>query len=483
MPAAAIDGRDPQLNTRHRAAPTQPRSAASRVLLPPVSEESVLRQAIVAARRALALLHRDTTRPAEPPVSPAPPPAASFGAHRRARLLRLDSPERLVPVVALSIVLVASITAAPGLAGIYGPVGGTSGTGLSPRLVVGGEAGPFSADPFAPGDDYDRDLDLGELVDGGPSGMAPGSGADDEAAGAAPTGAADESVEGQFLADGTLLKPVVIDPTVEDSRDKLRTYTVQQGDTLTGIARRFGVSMMTVWWANKLKSKDELRVGQKLIIPPTSGLVITVAEGDTLEALAAKHKVKAAEIVEFNGLTDETLVLGQVLVVPDALGKAIATPKPTPRSVAAARPRTITSRSSGGTRVRTPAQYTGGVFAWPVAGGYISQYYRPGHPAIDIAADYGTAVRAAAAGTVIFSGWKSNGGGYQIWIAHGSGLYTTYNHLSSLAARTGERVRRAEMIGRIGTSGWSTGPHLHFEVWRGAVWGGGRRVNPLAYLR
>jgi murein DD-endopeptidase MepM/ murein hydrolase activator NlpD len=443
-----------------------------------------LRQATVAARRALAWLHRDTTSPFETPGSRVTPAAALFGAHRRPRRLRLDSPERLVPVVALSIVLVASITAAPGMAGVLGPVGGTTGAGDTPRLVVGGESGPFGAEASAPDQEYDNDLDLGELVDGGVAGSVSVGGPGEDGIVATDTGSdVAESVEGQFLADGTLLKPVVIDPTVEDSRDQLRTYTVRPGDTLTGIARRFGVSMMTVWWANKLKSKDELHVGQKLVIPPASGLVVTVGEGDTLEALATRYKVKAAEIVEFNQLSDETLVLGQVLVVPDAHGKAIATPKPTARPVVAAKPRTSTGRNTGGTRVRPPSRYTGGVFAWPVAGGYISQYYHSGHPAIDIAAHYGTAVRAAASGTVIFSGWKSNGGGYQIWIAHGSGLYTTYNHMSSLAARNGERVGRGEMIGRIGTSGWATGPHLHFEVWRGAVWGGGRRVNPLGYLR
>jgi murein DD-endopeptidase MepM/ murein hydrolase activator NlpD len=141
-----------------------------------------------------------------------------------------------------------------------------------------------------------------------------------------------------------------------------------------------------------------------------------------------------------------------------------------------------TTRTGSRTTVRPPSQYTGGAFAWPANGGYISQYYSGGHPAIDIAADYGTGVKAAAAGTVTFAGWKSNGGGYQIWIAHGSGLYTTYNHLSSIAVSTGAHVGRGSFIGRIGASGWATGPHLHFEVWRGPIWNGGTRVNPLAYL-
>jgi len=121
---------------------------------------------------------------------------------------------------------------------------------------------------------------------------------------------------------------------------------------------------------------------------------------------------------------------------------------------------------------------------WPVVGGgnYISQYFHYGHWAIDIAADYGSEVRAAAGGTVIFAGWKDNGGGYQVWIAHGSDLYTTYNHMSAITVGRGESVGRGVQVGRIGQSGNASGPHLHFEVWQGAVWNGGTRVNPLGYL-
>jgi murein DD-endopeptidase MepM/ murein hydrolase activator NlpD len=121
---------------------------------------------------------------------------------------------------------------------------------------------------------------------------------------------------------------------------------------------------------------------------------------------------------------------------------------------------------------------------WPVVGGnnYISQYFHYGHYGLDIAADYGSRVRAAAGGTVIFAGWKSNGGGYQVWIAHGSGLYTTYNHMSGVSVGRGQQVARGQQVGRVGQTGNATGPHLHFEVWRGPVWDGGRRVNPLGYL-
>ena len=84
---------------------------------------------------------------------------------------------------------------------------------------------------------------------------------------------------------------------------------------------------------------------------------------------------------------------------------------------------------------------------------------------------------------MIFAGWKDNGGGYQVWIAHGSGLYTTYNHMSAITVGVGEHVGRGEQVGRVGQSGWATGPHCHFEVWRGHPWDNSSyRVNPLGYL-
>jgi murein DD-endopeptidase MepM/ murein hydrolase activator NlpD len=279
---------------------------------------------------------------------------------------------------------------------------------------------------------------------------------------------------------GVLFKPVVVDPTVPDGRDTLQTYTVRPGDTLTGIARKFGLSMMTLWWANRLNSKDELHVGQTLVIPPVDGLVITVKEGDTLDAIAARTGVDKETIFNFNGLKDETLVVGQTLVIPGAHGAPIPTPKPTP---APAAPRPVSGGSAGGSAtVRPPSSYGGGPLSWPLPGGYISQYFHASHPAIDIADDYGSPVRAAAAGTVIFAGWRSNCGGYQIWIAHGSDLYTTYNHLSAILVGTGSHVGRGQLIGRVGASGCATGPHLHFEVWIGPPWDGGYRVNPLRYL-
>ena len=266
--------------------------------------------------------------------------------------------------------------------------------------------------------------------------------------------------------------------TVADGRGLVQTYKVKAGDTLTGIASKFGISMMTIWWANNLESKDALHIGQELSIPPVTGLVVTVTADDTLDSLAQRYDVDPADILVENKLEDPNLVVGQVLVIPGAAGQAILTPKPE------SRPAPGSSGGGGGSTAQSPSTYRGGTFRWPVVGGgnYISQYFHYGHYGLDIAADYGSEVRAAGAGTVIFAGWKGNGGGYQVWISHGSGLYTTYNHMSAISVGYGQSVAEGQQVGRVGQSGNATGPHLHFEVWRGPVWDGGSRLNPLGFL-
>ena len=368
-------------------------------------------------------------------------------------------------LTAVGLVAIALVLSNVGVdASSAGPTGNTAGAGSGPRIALGGAVSGIVGAPQG-GIDDGRAIDDGL----GAGNIAAGS-LGDESDNAA-------TIDGPFSPDGTLVKPVSVDTTVADGADLLRTYRVKSGDTLTGIASKFDVSMMTVWWANHLKNKNDLKIGQILKIPPVSGVVVTVATSDTLETLADKYDVDAADIVDINQLADPVLVVGQTLTIPGARSSRIATPKPKP----SASHHTSSGGSGGGTS-RPPTQYAGGKFAWPVAGGYISQYFHYGHYAIDIAADQGTRVMAAAAGTVIFAGWKNNGGGYQVWISHGSNLYTTYNHMSAITVGRGQHVSRSQQVGRVGMTGNATGPHLHFEVWRGMVWDGGVRVNPLIYL-
>jgi len=137
--------------------------------------------------------------------------------------------------------------------------------------------------------------------------------------------------------------------------------------------------------------------------------------------------------------------------------------------------------SSGGGSTRS------GSWIWPVGGyNYISQYFWSGHHAIDIAASQGTAVVTAVSGTVVKAGYNGyTGGGNVIWVMNGTKLYTTYNHLSYVGVRVGQRISTGQVIGRVGATGEATGPHLHFEVWLGYPWGLGtvaNAVNPCAYL-
>lgn len=361
-------------------------------------------------------------------------------------------------VFVLALVLVASVmsearpTGPMGDAGLAGTgqAGRIAGLDALPELVVGGAmAAQERSDSVDPGVAIDP-----ALID--EQGTDPGA------------------LGGPYLPDGTLLKPVAVEGSLPNlERTDVTIYTVRSGDTLTGIAARFRVSMMTLWWANKLTSKDSLRAGQELIIPPSSGILWTVEEGDTLESIAKETKGDVARIREYNGLTSDTLIIDQVLMVPGGRGDPIPTPKPTAKPVRA---------SSGGGGGGGTSYRGSGTLRWPVDGGYISQYYWSGHRAIDIAASYGTNVRAAAYGKVTWAGWRSNCGGYQIWVDHLNGMSTTYNHLSSILVGAGSTVSRGQLIGRIGTSGCTTGPHLHFAVWIGPIWNGGYEVNPLLYL-
>jgi murein DD-endopeptidase MepM/ murein hydrolase activator NlpD len=401
-------------------------------------------------------------------------PATSLRAILVAALRPLATAERALPLaIAAAVAAAALLAVVPGTPA--GSVGGVQGRGQDVRIAVNG----------APGRDIGP-VDVGSLDArySGDTSFTPFSLPDEVLSSAEAEQATADA--GSFLDDGTLVTGYAPDTTVEDGSDLIVKYKVKSGDTLSTIARKFDVSMMTLWWANKLKSKDDLHVGQTLKIPPVSGLVVTVSESDTLDSLAAKYDAKASRIKAVNQLTDDTLVVGQVLMVPGAKGDPIPTPKPTPKPKATTHSRSSTpSRTSGRTGSSYGGHYSGGRMHWPVVGGgnYVSQYFHYGHSAIDIAADYGSPVVAANGGRVYFAGWKSNGGGYQVWISHGSGVYTTYNHMSSLSVGTGQWVGRGQRVGRIGQSGWATGPHLHFEVWVGGVpWSGGHPVNPMRYF-
>lgn len=236
----------------------------------------------------------------------------------------------------------------------------------------------------------------------------------------------------------------------ENQSGTISTYIVREGDTLSGIAKMFGVTTNTVRWANDI-SRGLIRPGQTLIILPISGVQHTVGKGDTIRSIAKKYKADSNEIIQYNGLTEEAvLAVGDVILVPDG------TIAPPPLASRAAQ-----LRGAGGPEYE-------GYYLRPIINGRKTQGLH-GYNGIDLASYLGAPVLASAAGNVLIARSSSWNGGYgnYIVIAHGNGTQTLYAHLSRLAVFAGQNVVRGEIIGYMGSTGRSTGSHLHFEV-RGA---------------
>ncbi len=242
------------------------------------------------------------------------------------------------------------------------------------------------------------------------------------------------------------------------------TYTVQAGDTVQAIAAQFGLQPTTILWANTAieDAPDLLRVGQEVIILPIDGVYHAVAVGETLESIAEEYKVESGAIVacEYNYLEspDYSITEGMRLIMPGGEKPYV--------------PKVVTTYAGS-----VPEGVRGtGRFQWPVLG-RITQGYWYGHRAIDIGAPTGSATVAADGGFISFAGWTDVGYGYLIVIDHANGFATYYAHLSNMYVFEGQAVERGQVIGAVGSTGWSTGPHLHFETrYYGA------QQNPRAYL-
>jgi len=249
----------------------------------------------------------------------------------------------------------------------------------------------------------------------------------------------------------------------ERPRLEITTYTVAAGDTAEKIADGFDLQPTTLMWSNPEmeKTPDLLRVGQELTILPLDGVYHTVEVSDTLESIAQAYKV-AVDTVRACAWNDippnGTLSVGGKLIVPGGTKPYIA--------------RTVTAYAGP---VSDSAEASG-LFYWP-ASGVLTQGYWYGHRAIDIGAAVGAAIRASDNGFVSFAGWTDIGYGYLIVVEHQNGYQTYYAHLANIYVREGEAVSGAQVIGAMGSTGNSTGPHLHYEIRYN-----GYPTNPLIYL-
>ncbi|MFA5127693.1 MAG: M23 family metallopeptidase [Patescibacteria group bacterium] len=284
---------------------------------------------------------------------------------------------------------------------------------------------------------------------------------------------------GTFALSGAVGKPVIMSGAaiVNVSRKEVMDYTIQPGDSLSSIAYRYGVSISTLMWENGISYTTLLRPGDKLHIPPTTGVMHTIKKGDTLKKIASTYGAKAEDIVIFNGLSEDgtDLVIGKRIMIPNGTAVQVAV-----------RPKSTYTTSQGKYTGTVPASSGQSAsvsgYVWPSAARTITQYYSWRHLGLDLASKLNTPNYAARAGTVTKSqcGWNS-GYGCVIIIDHGNGVITLYGHNNKLLVSVGDYVKAGQTIGLMGNTGnvrGVTGIHLHFEVRVN-----GARVNPLKYVK
>ncbi len=280
------------------------------------------------------------------------------------------------------------------------------------------------------------------------------------------------------VVDGSALMPDQSPDTEADSsqhqNSQISVYTVRNGDTLSTIAAMFDVTTNTIIGANNIKN-GVIHPGDSLIILPITGIQHTVAKGDTLASLAKDFNSDAHDIASYNSLADnQALTVGTSLIIPNGEATAVVSgsskPTTTAKKPASTLKKIIAKVAKGATEpfLGGSGPVVGG-FAWPLNGGIITQGLH-GWNGVDIGAPKGTAILASAGGTVMLvkggGGWNGGYGNYVV-IAHSNGTQTLYAHMSQVLVSQGESVSQGDTIGKVGSTGASTGNHLHFEV-RGA---------------
>ena len=253
-------------------------------------------------------------------------------------------------------------------------------------------------------------------------------------------------------------------------RSDVINYTVEEGDAIFSIAKKYNITPETLLWSNYDVLSDNphlLEIGMVLRIPPTNGIWYEWQAGDSLERVATKYKADVNDILMWFGnaldLSDPKIDPGTHVMIPGGQREFQQWVVPTiPRGAAGV------STSILGPGSCDTSEYGAlgtGYFVWPADNHYLSgNDYWSGHLAIDIAAGTGAAIYAADSGLVVYAGWVTGGYGNMVMIDHGNGYQTLYAHLNSINTACGSSVYQGTVIGRAGSTGNSTGPHLHFEI-------------------
>jgi murein DD-endopeptidase MepM/ murein hydrolase activator NlpD len=264
--------------------------------------------------------------------------------------------------------------------------------------------------------------------------------------------------------------------------------TVVKGDTVFGIARRYGISVRAVIEANRLRAPFILRIGQRLSLPARR--IHVVGPGETLYAISRLYDVDMSSLTRANGIGPPfALRVGQRLALPGPTGAAaptqVAAAPPTPKAQPAPRSTKPAAKPAPASRA-TPAvpaspPRAGRRFAWPVQGKVISPFGPKAgglhNDGINIAGQRGAPVRAAENGIVAYAGNELRGFGHLVLLRHAGGWMTAYAHNDVVLVRHGETVKLGQAIARLGATGNVSQPQLHFEIRRGS-----KAVDPLGHL-
>lgn len=282
-----------------------------------------------------------------------------------------------------------------------------------------------------------------------------------------------------ILSTATAAAPDFYTSQAEEVRQyrggEIITHVVAEGETVSSIAERYGLRPSTIFWENNLTEKSTIKPGQELRILPVDGIRHKVARAETVYSIGKKYGLDGSQVqmivdYPFNEfLNDETfeLVVGQYLMVPEGVKAEVRLPA------------NVATPTRFGTLTPDAGTVSAlGSFIWPASGG-ITQGYSFFHKAIDIANRAAGPILAADAGLVTTAGWPdSSGYGNRVVIDHGNGYVTLYAHMSVVQVVEGQRVKRGDVIGQMGSTGRSTGTHLHFEIRQG-----GALLNPLTFLK
>ncbi|MDR3253960.1 MAG: LysM peptidoglycan-binding domain-containing M23 family metallopeptidase [Synergistaceae bacterium] len=271
----------------------------------------------------------------------------------------------------------------------------------------------------------------------------------------------------ETLAHVKKLKEDVIEKRKQAAPLKITNYVIKNGDTLWNVANAFNLDVNSLFGSNKISGNDILKVGNTIRIPNQDGIFVKIKPGQTVSALAKEYGIYMEAILSSNALKEgAALTQGAEIFLPGAKVAAFV-------------------ESAGGRRtvVQEPARRG---FGWPVVGKISSPFGRRRdpvrggrdfHTGLDIRAPRGRQIVAAAAGKIVHSGWMG-GYGRTIVISHSGNTTTLYGHCSKLLVPVGKTVKRGDRIALVGSTGRSTGNHLHFEVRKG-----GTPMNPLKVLR